>query len=613
MSDLTRAIGAETVGVGEFPSPAAQNEFETPAGLQDRRDLTRRRLIFAGLNIASLAGLTWGIAMAFSMGGWSISDIIILICFLIGAPWTVMGLWNAVIGIWLLHGRKGGLAKVAPHLEAMDRTGPLTTRIALTMTIRNEDPARSLQRLAEMRRSLDATGHGAHFDVFVLSDTSDPDIAAKEERLFAEMRPLLGGDRSTYRRREINAGFKAGNVRDFLMTHGRGFDLYLPLDSDSLMSGDAIVRMVRIMEAYPRIGILQSLVVGSPATSGFARIFQFGMRHGMRSYTMGATWWQGDCGPYWGHNALIRTEAFRRHCRLPVLPGKPPLGGHILSHDQIEAVLMRRAGYEVRVMPVETESWEDNPPTLMDFTGRDLRWCQGNMQYWPLLGMKGLRPTSRFQVFAAIMMYFGAPAWMLMTCAAAFKLVEPNGGGIDLAFGIAMFFIMFAVSLVPKLMGLLDIALTPGGAARYGGRLRFALSGLIEAVFSILMAPVVAFRVTVFLIGLLFGRSIMWNGQNRDAYRLSWRDAARGLWAQTLFGKMLMMAILMLAGPMTLPWAAPMITGLCLAIPFAVFTASPAFGRWSQRVGLCAIPDEIEQPETLRRISEPLPTLQAAA
>ena len=136
------------------------------------------------------------------------------------------------------------------------------------------------------------------------------------------------------------------------------------------------------MEAHPRIGILQSLAVGTPATSAFARIFQFGMRHGMRSFTMGAAWWQGDCGPFWGHNALIRTAPFRRWCRLPMLPGKPPLGGHILSHDQVEAVLMRRAGYECRVMPVETESWEDNPPTLMDFIKRDLRWCQGNMQYW---------------------------------------------------------------------------------------------------------------------------------------------------------------------------------------------------------------------------------------
>ncbi|MEM9059231.1 MAG: glucans biosynthesis glucosyltransferase MdoH [Pseudomonadota bacterium] len=565
----------------------------TPTGLQDVRDLTRRRATVFALNAVTLAALSWLLAKAFAMGGWSTSDIVIFVCFLIGAPWTVMGMWNAVIGIWLLHGRRDGLNAVAPHLRAMENVGSLTSRTALAMTVRNECPRRSFERLAEMRAGLDATGHGAHFDIFILSDTSDPAVAADEERLFAEMREALGGARATYRRRARNTGFKAGNVRDFLLNQGRAYDLYLPLDSDSLMSGEAIVKMVRVMEAHPRIGILQSLVVGSVATSAFARIFQFGMRHGMRSFTMGATWWQGDCGPYWGHNALIRAAAFRRHCRLPTLPGKPPLGGHILSHDQVEAALMRRAGYEVRVMPVETESYEDNPPTLMDFTKRDLRWCQGNMQYFPLLRMRGLRPTSRFQIFQAIMMYFGAPAWMVMTIAAASKLLIDDAGGIDLAFGIAMFFIMFAVSLVPKLMGLLDIALTRGGVARYGGSLRFAVSGLLEALFSILMAPVVAFRVTLFLIGLAFGKSIIWGGQNRDAYSLSWSDAWRGLWPQVLFGKVLFMAILMLAGPATLPWALPMITGLCLAAPFAVFTASPRFGAWAQRIGLCAVPEEV--------------------
>jgi membrane glycosyltransferase len=286
----------------------------------------------------------------------------------------------------------------------------------------------------------------------------------------------------------------------------------------------------------------------------------------------------------------------------------------VLSHDQLEAAFMRRAGYEVRVMPVETESWEDNPPTLMDFTQRDLRWCQGNMQYWHLLGAKGLKPTSRFQIFAAIMMYFGAPAWMLMTLAAGSKMVDGDHGGIDFAFGIAMFFIMFAVSLVPKALGMIDILLTRGGTRRYGGTARFLVSGLIEAVFSILMAPVVAFRVTLFMIGLAFGKSIIWSGQNRDAYSLDWRDAARGLWPQTVFGKVLTMSILMLAGPMTLPWAAPMITGLCLAIPFAVFTASPGFGRFAKRIGLCAVPDEILVPETLRNLerSPGIPDRQAA-
>jgi len=574
----------------------------TPAGLHHRRTLLARRIAFAAVNIATLAALTWGLANVFGKGGWSATDIVIVGCFLIGAPWTSIGLWNAVLGVWLLHCQRDGVASAAPHLAAGETDAPITSRVALAMTVRNEDPMRSYQRLAVMRAGLDATGWGQQFDIFILSDTTDPAVAAEEEHHFHAMRADLGGTRAQYRRRSSNEGYKAGNVREFLNNHGRGYDFYLPLDSDSLMSGPAILRMVRTMQAYPRLGILQSLVVGAPASSGFARIFQFGMRHGMRSYSLGSAWWQGDCGPYWGHNALIRIRPFRRHCRLPMLPGSKPLGGHILSHDQIEAVLMRRAGYEVRVIPVETESWEENPPTLMDFTQRDLRWCQGNMQYWRLLRMKGLRPTSRFQVFAAIMMYLGAPAWMLMTATAAAKLIEGDFGQVDMAFGIAMFFIMFAVSLVPKLMGLLDIALTTGGAARYGGRLRFALGGLVEMLFSILMAPVVAFRVTLFLIGLAFGRSVIWGGQNRDAYRLTWADAARGLWPQTLFGLGLLISIGLLKGIGTVAWAGPMIAGLMLAVPFAVLTAHPGFGRWAARLGLCTVPDEVEMPLTLREL-----------
>ena len=157
------------------------------------------------------------------------------------------------------------------------------------------------------------------------------------------------------------------------------------------MPAAAILRLVRIMQAEPRLGILQGLVVGLPSTSAFARLFQFGMRLGMRSYTIGSAWWQGDCGPYWGHNAVVRLAPFIAHCQLPVLPEKGPLGGHVLSHDQIEAVLMRRAGYEVRVLPEEDLGWEENPPTLLEFIRRDLRWCQGNMQYWHFLTLPGLK------------------------------------------------------------------------------------------------------------------------------------------------------------------------------------------------------------------------------
>lgn len=595
--------------VHPITATAGHDHVRTPAGLQDRRVLTRRRRTVFVLNFVSMIAILIGLIAVFGAGGWNTTDIIIMACVCVGAPWTVMGFWNAVIGLWLMHGSAGGLERAAPQMADAQSAAPITGRTALTLFLRNEPPEAAFARLVEMRRSLDMTGYGAQFDIYILSDTDDAAIALAEQQAFDATRAVLGQN-ATYRRRDDNVGYKTGNIRDFMRRWGQQYDYFLPLDTDSLMSGAAMLRMVRILQAHPRIGILQSLVVGAPARSAFARTFQFGMRHGMRSFTLGAAWWHGDCGPYWGHNALIRVDAFRRHCRLPKLPGSAPLGGHILSHDQVEAVLMRRAGFECRVMPVEGESWEENPPTLVDFTKRDLRWCQGNMQYGRILFWRGLKPMSRFQIFSAMMMYMGAPAWMIMTAAASFKLMHGIQEQVNLAFGLSMFFVMIGMSLFPKIAGWIDVALRPGGVASYGGAGRFALGALIETLFSMLLAPVVAFRVTLFLIGLLFGRSVIWGGQNRDPYALPVRLAVSGLWGQTLAGLGLA-GLLLWQSPASLPWAAPVLAGLAFSIPFALFSAAPSVGRWMVRNGICATPDEVSPNAVLNGAEMGIPVIAA--
>jgi membrane glycosyltransferase len=527
----------------------------TPAGLQRVATLAaRRRLVFALVTL-TLAALGAGVAVVLAGGGWSVADTVIFLGFLLGAPWTVLGLWNAALGLWVLHGpeRLGGGRAAAPPLVDEDvAETPLIGRVAVLMCLRNEDPDRAFRRLLAMRGGLDATGEGRRFDFFALSDSDIPEIVAREKALFAQHAAALGPG-ARYRVRESNEGWKAGNLRDFLRRWGSDYTLFLPLDSDSLMEGETILRMARLMERHPRIGILQSLVVGAPSDSLFARLFQFGMRHGMRSYTAGAVWWSGDASAYWGHNAMIRTAPFKAKCRLPVLPGEPPLGGHILSHDQIEAALMRRAGYECRILPVETGSFEENPPTFLDFIKRDHRWCNGNMQYWGLTGLRGLAPMSRFQIVAAMMMYFGGPAWMAMTLAAASMILTGQGFGADVAFGIAMFLIMFSVSLAPKVAGWIDVALTPGGMRAYGGRLRFAAGALAETVFSVLMAPAAALAVTVFMAGLPFGRTIQWSGQKRDLTAVSWGEAARIMWPQTAARALALTAAVALGAPARCP------------------------------------------------------------
>lgn len=573
------------------PVPAAQAARPVPA-----LTMGWRRAFVLTLNGVSLALLAWAAWMALASGGWSVTDMVLFVAIMMGAPWVIMGMWNAVLGLWLLHFHRNGLQAAAPHLAAGQATGPLTTRTALAMTIRNEPPEESFRVLAAMRRDLDQSGYGHHFDIHILSDTSDPVIARAEEQLFKAMRAELGGPWAHYRRREKNTAWKAGNLREFMIRRGRDYAFCMPLDSDSQMSADGIIRMVRIMEAHPRIGILQSLTMGLPSASLFTRAVSFGARIANPAYLTGSIWWHGDTSLYWGHNALLRISPFLRYCRLPVLRGRPPLGGHILSHDLPEAALMRRAGLECRVIPIETGSKEGNPPALTDFIRRDLRWCNGNMQVTRLQTMRRMTPLSRFHLFTAAVMYLAAPAWMVMILALAGKLML-GVGGIDPTLGMIVFFGMLTATMMPKVAGIIDSALTPGRVASFGGKLRLAFSAVTEFLISVLMAPALAVAETIFLIGLAFGRRMDWGGQNRDANGLGWAEASRALWPQTLFGFALMAIAATFGGLMALAWASPILASLCLAIPFAVITAHPVVGNWAERIGLCALPEETATPQ----------------
>ncbi len=593
--DIERAVVSEAM-----LQPAS---LTTPAGLQAIAVLKRRRVLVLALNLVTwLALLAW-VASILATGGWSWVEAIAFSAFAVGTPWPVLGFWNAVIGLVQLHVARDGLANVAPFLAAAKRETPLSVNTAVLMTLRNEDPARAILRLQTVKESIDATGEGARFSYFVLSDTDQADVAAAEAASVAEWRASEPpGARIVYRRREANTGFKAGNVRDFCARWGGDFELMVPLDADSLMTGDAIVRLVRIMQTYPKIGILQSLVVGTPSRSAFARIFQFGMRMGMRTYTMGQAWWTADCGPFWGHNAVVRIAPFTRACALPLLPGRPPIGGHILSHDQVEAVLMRRAGYEVRVMPVEDGSYEDNPPDALEFMRRDVRWCQGNMQYLKLLDLPCLLPVSRFQLLWAILMFAGVPAFTVMLALlpalAAEATAQPAFPNVSAQ---ALYVTFLVMSFSPKIAGLIDAALTRGEVQRFGGAARFVLSAAVEFVFSLLQGALTTIRTSLFMAGLPFGRSIVWSGQTREARGISWAEAFSALWPQLVFGVMVVGALFVIS-PEVLLWSLPLTAGYLLAIPFAALTARPAFGRWMPKRGLAAIPEDFAPPPEVTRV-----------
>jgi membrane glycosyltransferase len=586
--------------------PAPDRQPPVSRQVAGRGNYRLRRLLVLALNVTTVVALTLQMAAILATNGWDWPEFGILACFFVTLPWLSLGFWNAVIGFLIARFADNPAVFVNPAWADADSNAPVGARTAVALAIRNEQPDAALARLESIKNSLDATGWGHMFAFHVLSDTSRPDVATEEERLIAEWRSRDDTpDRIFYRRRSDNAGFKAGNISEFCHSFADRYDFFLPLDADSLMSGPAILRLVRCLEAHPEIGILQGLVVGRPADSFFARVFQFGMRHGMRSYTAGSAWWQGDCGPFWGHNAAIRLQPFRDHCELPVLPGTPPLGGYVLSHDQVEAVLMRRAGYECRVVAEEDDSFEENPPSLQDFIKRDLRWCQGNMQYLKLLDIPGLPVVSRIQLMLAILMYVGAPGWMLLIIFGVAQVYMPAGNeAFPAAAGLSLFITVMTMSFMPKIMGVLDTLLDAGKRRAYGGGFALLAGFVTETLFSALMAPVIGFAVARFMAGLAFGKRVAWEAQVRVGGGLSWGDAIRGLWPQTLAGA-LILGIFWVEMPSVLPWAAPIFVAFLACIPFAVVTASPALGRLAKAAGLCRIPEETIKPVAVSRQDAP--------
>ncbi len=569
--------------------------------------LARRRLFFTLIVLASMAGLISLLAYALTAGGFTALDFVLVVLFAITLPWSVIGFWNATIGLFIMRSADP-VAAVTPVSARVTGDEPVTAKTAILWCVRNEDTERVIRNIEPMMEGLAASGAAEKFHVFILSDTNYPEIAAIEEPRFAAL-AALWRDRIgfTYRRRSENTAFKAGNIFDFCTRWGADYDFAVVLDADSFQTAESILRMVRIMQIEPKLGILQSLVVGMPSSSAFARIFQFGMRLGMRSYTLGSAWWQGDCGPYWGHNAVIRLAPFIAHCYIPPRPD----GTHILSHDQIEAVLMRRAGYEVRVLPEEGASWEENPPTLLEFIRRDLRWAQGNMQYWPYLVMAGLKPVSRYQIAFAMLMFLGSPAWIgllgLGTLAVAFQgpanFIRPDAG-------MALFVITLVMWFAPKIATVLDVVSRPQLRRAFGGAARFIASTITETIFFLLLSPIMWFGHTMFLTGLVLGRRLGWTAQARDDHSVSWRDAAHQLWPHTLLG---WSCILLLAFtvPAAIPYALFIAGGPALAIPLAVITSWPSVGRALMRGGIGALPEENAPPPALRKLG--LPALAAAA
>ncbi len=546
-----------------------------------------RRLAFALLVLGIAGLLLWLAVRVLAPGGWTGWEALTLACFAGTAPWTALCAANALVGFAILLCAPDPLAAVLPALRLI-RSGPPRLDTAIAVCVRNEDMAAVLPPLARLLDGLAAAGTADRFTLWLLSDTAGPATAAEDEAVVGFRAGRPDAARIHHRRRAANTGFKAGNLMDFLDRHAGDCALLLCLDADSEMSAAAVLRLVACMEADPRLGILQQLIVGRPATAAFPRLFQFGMRAGMRAWATGQAWWQGDEGPYWGHNAILRVAPFRAHCRLGPLPD----GRTILSHDQVEAVRLHAAGWKVRCLPAEDGSMEGNPPALPEFLARDLRWAAGNMQYFSLLRLPGQTWMGRWQLAQAILLFVGAPLWTGVLVFGALNAATGGGAATPGGALLALMLATWAALHAPKLLGYAEVLLRPAIAARYGGRAAFLRGAALELGFTTLLDPISVFNKTLFLLALPFGARTGWAAQNRADRGVGWADAARLLWPHTLFGAVVF-AVLLASAPAAVAWALPWAGGLLLAIPFCILTAAPIISNMLRHKGIAATPEEL--------------------
>ena len=376
-----------------------------------------RSLVLGGALV--LTGLAvYEMYQVLSFHGLTVLELVILTLYVLLVPWVALAFTSSLAGAWSVLTRQPRRTDRPP--------GPLTTLTALLVPTHNEAATAIFANLEAITTSLAATGELARFHLTILSDSNNADAITAEIAAVRDLRVGLGGaTRVYYRHRGQNLGLKAGNIGDWVRRYGAPYDHFLVLDADSLMDGPTLVRLVGAMEADPDVGVLQTVPTVVGGTTLFARMQQFGARFYGPVITSGFAWWTGGDGNYWGHNAMIRTRAFAEAAGLPHLAGRKPFGGHVMSHDFVEAALVRRAGWAVRLLPTMTGSYEESPPSLVDLGTRDRRWCQGNMQHLALLRVRGLRPISRLHLLIGIFSYLTSPLWLLFLLLGCWRPSRP--------------------------------------------------------------------------------------------------------------------------------------------------------------------------------------------
>jgi membrane glycosyltransferase len=549
-------------------------------------------------NLSALAITGYGIWEMIGIVGFSNMTVlqgVMIFFFGITLAWIAFAATSAIAGFLL----------PAPRLAE----APLgDSRTALLMPVYNEDPIHTTAALQAMAEALHAADAARNFEVVIVSDSTNADAWIAETLAVDRLRRALNGIMPVrYRRRWHNTGRKVGNIEDFVKRWGGHYDYMIVLDADSLMSADTLIALVKRIQADASLGLLQTVPALIGQQTLFARLQQFASRVFGNVIARGVAAWSGDDGNYWGHNAVIRVSAFAQSCGLPQLPGRKPFGGHVLSHDFIEAAFLRRAGWKVRMAPDLDGSWEEGPPSLLDIAIRDRRWAQGNLQHSKLLRARGLSITSRKHLVIGIMGYLSSPLWLLLILVGfaltlqatlirpeyfsrTFQLF-PNWPVFDAQRMISLFIFSMLVLLTPKMLGLVRSLFTHRVRRGCGGFIGMCASAVVELVLSALYAPIMMLIQTQHVFDILTGSDSDWIAQRRQAAVLAWRDAWHYHWKHTVVG-IVIAVVAYLLSPTLLAWLSPAVLGMVLAIPLSRASGSVALGQALRKLAIFRIPEE---------------------
>jgi len=562
-----------------------------------RAHWARRGFLVAGSGLIGF-GASLGIAALLALDGYDALDQVLALLSLLLFAWIGFGLLTAGAGLVVSIRDRGKLERALP---APSRP------VAILVPVYNEDIAAVGARIMRMAADLARLEAQSLFHFFVLSDS----CASVEATERAEIRKLRypGGCELFYRRRPVNEARKPGNIADWVRRFGSAYESMIVLDADSRMSGEAMVRLAAEVEAEETVGLIQTNPQLTAARTLFARWQQFSVAFYGPVFSAGLNWWSGDEATFWGHNAIVRVRAFAQSCGLPRLPGPAPLGGEIMSHDMVEAALLRRRGWRTRMMVLRSGSYEESPPTLVDHAIRDRRWCQGNLQHLRLLDAAGLHWISRLQLLMGASSYLTSPLWLLLLGIGAIESLRVGGPIASTETPLWLIAItavlLFGTKLLALTWALFDRALVRS----LGGWRRVLLSMLAEIPLSILVAPIMMASQCRSIVEILRGRQSGWQPQRRDTDGLGLVEAFGYYAPHVLLG---LPFWLMTMGDLgTGLWQLPVTIGL-LGSPFvAAWTSRADWGAALARHGLFAADPGEEATEENRKpaVLIPIPAL----